>query len=70
MKNGTEHSGVLIDSLANKVRNKNNIIYKFISTSDMIAWKRAEKTDNKQEMKKLEGEINIIDIAWAERLNY
>jgi len=36
----------------------------------MVAWKKAEKENNQERVRRLEGEIDINDIVWAELLNY
>jgi hypothetical protein len=70
LQNGTELSGVLFDSTNTRKPNTSRTIYTFVPTSNMIAWKKAEKEDDQKKMRSLESEIDIKDIIWAQRLNF
>ncbi|MCE3227936.1 MAG: hypothetical protein K0S32_2487 [Bacteroidetes bacterium] len=70
LRNGQELSGVLVDPMNSHETGKSRTIYTFIPTRNMVAWKKAEMDNNTKLMRSLEGEINIEDIVWAERLNY
>ena len=62
LNDGTELSGVLFDSMTGDTN------YTFVATKNMIAWKKAERDADAR--KKLESQIDIENIVWAERLNY
>lgn len=70
LRNGQELSGVLVDPMNSHETGKPRTVYTYIATRNMIAWKKAEDKNDKETMKSLEGEIDLEDILWAERLNY
>ena len=70
LKNGRELSGVLFDSVNSHETEKPRTVYTYIATGDMIGWKGAERSRDKEKMKSLEQEIDLEDIVWVERLNY
>ncbi len=71
LNNGTEKSGVvLVKTISNIETDKYKTRYKLITTDNMVAWKKAEKENNQERVRRLEGEIDINDIVWAELLNY
>jgi len=67
MKDGTELSGVVVNTLDVKPQ-RSATLYAFISTNQMIDWKQAEKDHDSQKMKDLQGEVDIGNIIWAERI--
>lgn len=70
MKNGSELSGVLTDPTNNHETGKSRTIYTYVSTNNMRAWKLAKERKDEERMKQLQGEIDITNIVWAQRLNY
>jgi hypothetical protein len=67
---GTELSGVLFQAIENLDFKKPDTIFKYIPTSNMIEWKKAEQNNNKEVMERLQREIDIEKIVWAERMKY
>lgn len=70
LRNGDELSGVLIDSMNSDQTGKPRTLYKFIRTSDLMEWKRAEELSEHDRKKSLESDLDLMDITWAQRLNY
>jgi hypothetical protein len=68
LRGGSELSGVLIDPAGETGRS--TTMYKYIATSDMVAWKKAERAKDKAKMKRYENRIDIGEIVWAEQFNY
>jgi len=62
MTDGTELSGVVVNTLDLKPE-RSPTIYAFIPTNQIIDWKQAEKDQNSQKMKALQGEVDIEDIV-------
>lgn len=69
LKNGSELSGVIVSDAKHGNEGKGTV-YKFIPTSKLSFWKRAEKTNDIEKMAKYESRIDIENITWAMRLNY
>ena len=67
---GTELSGVLTMNFMSAMENKPDTLYHYISTRNMIEWKKAEKVKDQEKMNSLQDEIDISKIIWAERLKY
>jgi hypothetical protein len=70
LTNGVEMSGVLTMNFKSHIEHKPDTLYEYIPTSNMIEWKQAEKDNDSKKKKILQGEIDISDIVWAERLRY
>jgi hypothetical protein len=50
--------------------NKPRTLFHFIPINKMIAYKKAEKESNMDDMKRLRSEIDILDIETAIHLSY
>jgi len=70
LNDGRELSGAIIDPMNSHETGKPSVIYTYIPTNSLKAWKRAEQNNDVKRMKELEGEINIEEITWAMVLNY
>lgn len=70
LKNGQELSGVLLDDMKHKSTGEYETNYTYIPTKNLIAWKLAEKSNDKKRQQELQSEIDIEEIVWAEQLNY
>lgn len=70
LKNGSEMSGVLMDMMKDGESKKPRTVYTYVSTNNMRKWKWLERMGRPEQMKELEGEVDINDIEWAMRLNY
>jgi len=70
LEDGTELSGVLVGSINALEERINQTSYDFIPTRNMIDWKQAEQKNDKEQMKSLQGKIDITNIVWVERLKY
>jgi len=70
LRNGTELSGVLTDPRNQHATDRPETVYTFIATRNMVGWKKAERDGDEDRMRNLEGEIDLTEIIWAERLNY
>ncbi len=70
VNNGKESSGVFLER--NNVPNdpKPRTVYKFIPTNNMIEWKQAKEKKDFVTVERLQSEIDISNITWAERLYY
>lgn len=70
LKSGQELSGVLVDSFKHREPGLDKNIYTFIPTRNMIVFKQAEQNGDEETMKKLKGEVDLNEVAWAELIVY
>ncbi len=70
LKNGDELSGVLIDPMNSGQTGKPRTTYRYIRTSELRDWKRAEDRNDRERMRSLETDLDLGEIVWAQRLNY
>lgn len=68
LSDGTELSGVLFDSMNSHETEKPRTVYQYVQSKNIVEWKQAEKTADKDKMQSLQSGIDIIDVVWANRL--
>ena len=70
LKDGRELSGVLIDPMHSSELKKSPTLYDFITTHNMIEWKKADENKNYEKKLSLQSELDIADIVRAEKLPF
>lgn len=68
LKDGTELSGVLVNTINRLETNLPHTVYAFTPTKNMIEWKLAEQKKDTEKIRSLESQIDIANIIWAERI--
>jgi len=69
LDNGAELSGAIWDRMDWDLTGKSESVYRFVPTGNMIAWKKAEREKDKEAQSRLETDIDLHNIVWAELLN-
>lgn len=63
LNDGTELTGVLIDTIRHTNPTLPDTVYKYIPTTNMLEWKQAEEKNDTTKMKHLESQIDIKNIV-------